>query len=106
MSETLKLASALPGDDTVNGLDAFAGVLAGKPDGTTLTAIVTLDVRDVRYSVKKGIQVPTVEVRRVEAWLTEDTPQPVRDAMVKRAEERLNRAPLPFGVVEGGGVDE
>lgn len=106
MSEILKLASALPGDDTVNGLDVFAGALAAAPDGTTLTAIVTFDVRDVRYSVKKGIQVPTIEVRRVEAWLTEETPQAVRDAMVTRAEQRLNRAPLPFGVVESGGVDE
>lgn len=101
MSEKLKLASALPGDDTVNGLDAFAEALATKPDGTTITAVVTFDVRDVRYAVKTGLEVPTIEVRRAEAWLTEETPQAVRDAMVARGEERLNRTPLPFGVIEG-----
>ncbi|PKQ30903.1 MAG: hypothetical protein CVT62_10545 [Actinobacteria bacterium HGW-Actinobacteria-2] len=106
MSESLKLASALPGDDTVNGLDVFAAELAKNPDGTTITAIVTFDVREVRYSVAKGTEVPTVQVRRAEAWLTEKTPQAVRDAMVARGEERLNRAPLPFGQVEGGGLDE
>ena len=106
MSKVLKLASALPGDDTVNGLDAFAAALADNPDGTTITAVVTFDVRDTRYSVKEGAVVPTIEVRRAEAWLTEDTPKAVRDAMVARGEERLNRTPLPFGVLEGTASDE
>lgn len=106
MSESLKLATALPGDETVNGLDVFAEALAKHPDGTTITAIVTFDVREVKYSVAKGSQVPTVQVRRAEGWLTEDTPAAVREAMVVRGEERLNRAPLPFGQVDGGGLDE
>ena len=106
MSKVLKLASAIPGDDTVNGLDVLADALVKDPDGATVTAIVTFDVRDVRYSVKQGLQVPTIEVRRAEGWLTEDTPQPVRDAMIARGEQRLNRTPLEFGVIEGGGSDE
>lgn len=106
MSEVLKLATALPGDDTVNGLDVFAEALTKNPDGATITAVVTFDVRDTRYSVKKGVIVPTIEVRRAEAWLTEDTPKAVRDAMVARGEERLNRTPLPFGVLEGTASDE
>lgn len=103
MSKSIRLAGALPGDAETNGLDSLATVLAADPEGITVTAVVTFDVRKVEYSVAEGTHVPTVQVRRVEGWLTEDTPQSVREAMVKRAEERLNKAPLPFGVLEGDG---
>lgn len=103
MSNTIRLAGALPGDAETNGLDALAKALVDDPDGTTVTAVVTFDVRKVEYSVAEGAHVPTVQVRRIEAWLTEDTPQPVRDAMIVQAEKRLNRPPLPFGVLEGDG---
>jgi len=103
LSDTLKLSSALPGDSDINGLDRLAQDLCKDPEGATVTAIVTFDVKDVRYVVEKGIHVPTIQVRRAEGWLTEDTPQAVRDAMVAAGEKRLNRAPLPFGVLEGDG---
>lgn len=103
MSKTIRLAGALPGDAETNGLDSLAKLLVEDPEGSTVTAVVTFDVRKVEYSVAEGVHVPTVQVRRVEGWLTEDTPQAVREAMVKRAEERLNKAPLPFGVLEGDG---
>lgn len=103
MSDLLKLAAALPGEPETNGLDQLASTLVDDPEGATVTAIVTFDVRDVRYVVDKGIHVPTIQVRRAEGWLTEDTPTAVRDAMVARGEERLNRTPLPFGVLEGNG---
>lgn len=106
MSALLKLSGALPGITDVNGLDTFAEQLAGDPDGTTLTAIVIFDVKDVRYSVAEGAHIPTVQVRRVEGWLTEDTPQAIRDALVERQEERTGRTPLEFGVVEAGDSDE
>jgi hypothetical protein len=100
VSDTLKLASAMPGDDEINGLDSFAEALVDNPDGTTLTAVIIFDVKDVRYSPKTGAHVPTIQFRRGEAWLTEDTPQPVRDAMLARQEKRTGRTPLDFGVLE------
>ena len=103
MSNTVRLAGALPADAETNGLDDLAKILVDDPDGTTVTAVVTFDVRKVEYSVAQGAHIPTVQVRRIEAWATEDTPQAVREAMVTRAESRLNRAPLPFGVLEGDG---
>ena len=103
MSAAMKLASALPGDAETNGLDYLAEKLADNPDGLTVTAVVTFDVRDVRYVIDKGVHVPTIQVRRAEGWLTEDTPAAVRDAMVTQGEKRLSRTPLPFGVLEGNG---
>lgn len=103
MSDVLRLAGALPGDSETNGLDCLAATLCDDPEGATVTAIVTFDVRDVRFVVEKGIHVPTIQVRRAEGWLTEDTPDTVRDAMVARGEKRLNRTPLPFGVLDGDG---
>ena len=101
MSDLLKLASFLAGDPETNGLDSLAEALVKDPEGTTITAVVTFDVRDVRYVIDKGAHVPTIQVRRAEGWLTEDTPAAVRDAMIARGEARLNRRPLPFGVLEG-----
>ena len=103
MSDLLKLSSALPGDSEINGLDRLADALVEDPEGQTITAIVTFDVKDVRYVVEKGIHVPTIQVRRAEGWLTEDTPTPVRDALIAAGEKRLNKAPLPFGVLEVDG---
>ncbi len=103
MSDVLKLSSALPGETETNGLDRLADALTKDPEGQTITAIITFDVKDVRYVVDKNIHVPTIQVRRAEGWLTEDTPAEVREAMVKAGEARLNRAPLPFGVLEGDG---
>lgn len=103
MSKSLKLAGVLPGIEDVNGLDVYAPDLVANPDGQTITAIMILDVKDVRYSVAEGAHIPTVQARRVEGWLTEDTPQAIRDALVARQEERTNRTPLEFGVVEPSG---
>jgi len=106
MSRLLKLSGALPGITDVNGLETFAQDLVDDPDGTTVTAIVIFDVKDVRYSVAEGAHIPTVQVRRVEGWLTQDTPQEIRDALVARQEKRTGRTPLEFGVVDAGESDE
>ena len=106
MSALLKLSGALPGITDVNGLETFAQDLVDDPDGTTVTAIVIFDVKDVRYSVAEGAHIPTVQVRRAEGWLTQDTPQEIRDALVERQEKRTGRTPLDFGVVEVAKDDE
>lgn len=96
MSAVMKLASALPGVAEINGLDHLAPAAIKDPDGTLICAVVVFDVKDVRYSVKSGERIPTVEVRRAEGWLMDDTPDEVRDALLRRQEERTGRAPLPF----------
>lgn len=101
MSKSIRLAAALPGESETNGLDRLAEALVKDPEGQTITAIVTFDVKDVRFAVKEGIHVPTIQVRRAEGWLTEDTPKEVREALIAAGEARLNKAPLPFGVLEG-----
>lgn len=100
MSANVRLSSALPGIDDVNGLDLFADDLVSSPDAATITAVVIFDVKDVRYSVADGVHIPTVSVRRIEGWLTEDTPEAIRVALVRRQEERTGRTPLEFGVVD------
>jgi len=106
MSASIKLSGALPGIEDVNGLDTFVQNLIDDPDGTTVTAIVILDVKDVRYSVAEGAHIPTVQVRRIEGWLTEDAPLTVREALVHRQEARTGRTPMAFGVVEVAKNDE
>ena len=56
MSKVLKLASALPGDDAINGLDIFAKALADNPEGTTITAIVIFDTPGFHYSAKDDVE--------------------------------------------------
>ncbi|HEY3545059.1 MAG TPA: hypothetical protein VGK17_03080 [Propionicimonas sp.] len=106
MSKVLKLASALPGDDAINGLDIFAKALADNPEGTTITAIVIFDTPGFHYSAKDGSTVPTIAIRRAEGWLTEETPEAIRKALVARQEKRTGRTPLDFGVVEVAKNDE
>lgn len=96
MSDSLKLSTALPGDDEINGLDALAEELTHDPS-RMICAVLILDVKDVRYIRDLEAHVPTLRFRRGEAWLLNDTPEEVRLAMIERAEERMGRTPLPFG---------
>lgn len=102
MSKYLKLSSALPGDAETNGLDQFADALAADPAGATLTAIVIFDAPSGAYNEEVApYRIPKLRIRRAEGWLTDDTPDEVRAALVAAGEARLNKAPLPFGVLEG-----
>ena len=104
MSKYLKLSSALPGDAETNGLDQFAEALAADPRGATVTAIVIFDAPGGTYNEETApYRQPKLRIRRAEGWLTEDTPEEVRAALVAAGEKRLNKAPLPFGVLEGDG---
>ena len=124
MSDSLKLSTALPGDDEINGLDAHADTLVSDPsqmvcavlildvkdvryiidtavladlEAGLVCAVLILDVKDVRYITDSEGHVPTLRFRRGEAWLLADTPEAVRLAMIERAEQRMGRTPLPFG---------
>lgn len=105
MSDLLKLSTALPGDQEINGLDALAGALVEDPS-RMVCAVLILDVKDVRYITDVEAHVPTMRFRRGEAWLVDETPEEVRLAMVQRTEERTGRTPLPFGEVETSKADK
>jgi len=105
MSDALKLSTALPGDQEINGLDALAAALVEDPS-RMVCAVLILDVKDVRYITDVEAHVPTMRFRRGEAWLVDETPEEVRLAMVQRSEERTGRTPLPFGEVETSKADK
>ena len=48
MSDLLKLSTALPGDQEINGLDALAAGLVQEPSGM-ICVVAIFDVKDVRY---------------------------------------------------------
>lgn len=96
MSDSLKLSTALPGDDEINGLDSLAEDLVRNPDGM-ICAVIICDVKDVRYVRDLEAHIPTLRFRRGEAWPLNETPEDVRLAMIERAEQRMGRVPLPFG---------
>ena len=105
MSDLLKLSTALPGDQEINGLDALAAALVEDPS-RMVCAVLILDVKDVRYIPDAEAHIPTLRFRRGEAWAINDTPESVRLAMVQRSEERTGRTPLPFGEVETSKADK
>ena len=105
MSDLLKLSTALPGDQEINGLDALAAGLVQEPSGM-ICVVAIFDVKDVRYIPDAEAHTPTLRFRRGEAWAINDTPEEVRLAMVQRTEERTGRTPLPFGEVETSKVDK
>lgn len=96
MSNALKLSTALPGDDEINGLDVLAEPIVTDPS-QMICVVAVLDVKDVRYITDLEAHVPTLRFRRGEAWPLSETPEAVRVAMIERAEQRLGRTPLPFG---------
>lgn len=98
MSNALKLSTALPGDDEINGLDVLAEPIVTDPS-QMICVVAVLDVKDVRYITDLEAHVPTLRFRRGEAWPLSETPEAVRVAMIERAEQRLGRTPLPFGEV-------
>ena len=98
MSNSLKLSTALPGDDEINGLDVLAEGLTDHPS-RMICAVIVCDVKDVRYVRDLEAHIPTLRFRRGEAWPLSETPEAVRVAMIERAEERLGRTPLPFGEI-------
>lgn len=98
MSNALKLSTALPDDDEINGLDVLAEPIVTDPS-QMICVVAVLDVKDVRYITDMEAHVPTLRFRRGEAWPLSETPEAVRVAMIERAEQRLGRTPLPFGEV-------
>lgn len=105
MSNSLKMSTALPGDEEINGLDVLAEPIIADPS-QMICVVAVLDVKDVRYITDLEAHVPTLRFRRGEAWPLSETPEAVRVAMIERAEQRLGRTPLPFGEVLAKKADD
>jgi hypothetical protein len=102
MSKVLRLSSALPGDERINGLDSLAPELTLD---SVVVAVVTFDVPSI--NVSKDGAVPVLRVRKVEPLGTpSEVPAEVVAATLAAEERRTNSTPLPFGVLnvpdEGG----
>lgn len=97
MSKSLRLSSALPGDERINGLDALAGKLAEDPR-TVICAIVWFDVAKVESYPET---VPTVRIRRVEPLGSPtEVPAEVVEAMQRAEELRTGATPLPMHALD------
>jgi hypothetical protein len=100
VSAKVKLSGALPGDEEINGLDAIAEKLVETPEKLRL-CLMWLDVREIRDVTDTGERVPVLRVRRVEvAGDADDAPQELRDMVLRLAEARTGKTPLPIDRVQ------
>ena len=118
MSNKMKLAGKLPGDEPVNGLDRLAENLCtrwddGDPDNPA--AVLIVGIAKVRsYQVVRdddGVRhVPTMEITRIEALGVLGTDPmdrldlaPVTDQqrLLDVAEDRIGATPLPIDAESG-----
>lgn len=100
MSKIVKLASALPGDEMTNGLDALRDDLLKRPEQVRC-AFVWYDVRDLNHKVATHEDVPTIQIRRFEPVGDQDkVPADIKLAVLQLAEERRGMTPLPFDKLE------
>jgi hypothetical protein len=102
MSAKVKLSSKLPGEEAINGLDGIVKAMLEFPD-RVMVSLVWHDVSDIREKVATGEHIPTVEVRK---WLpigpAKEVPQELVEFALRKDEERLGKAPLPFDSVDPG----
>lgn len=95
MSQTVKLSSKLPGDPEINGLDALHDRLT--MDDTPILCLTWVVPTKVTRDISSEIEVPTVEVRRIEPIAAVDlAPQEVVNLAAELYEKRTGRNPLPI----------
>lgn len=101
MSKKVKLASALPGDEMTNGLDALRDDLVKRP-GQVRCAFIWYDVREQKViTANPDGNVPMIEIRRFEPVGDQDkVPADIKLAILQLAEERRGMTPLPFDKLE------
>lgn len=108
MSAVVKLSSALPGNEEINGLDSHAKKFIETPERLHL-ALVWLDVKEIRDMTDTGERIPVLRVRRAElVGDAHDAPQELRDLALRLYEERTGKTPLPIDSLGGpvaGAVD-
>lgn len=100
MSAVVKLASGMPGDFEMNGVDAMNAELVDDPK-TLRMAVVWFDVKEVKVDTDSGDHVPTIRVRRIEPLGNADAvTTTVKEEVAKAIEARTGRTPVPFDIVE------
>lgn len=100
MSAIVKLASKMPANIDLNGLDAQKQALIDKPEEVRY-AVVAYVVEKITTTPKSGIEVPTVELTRFEPIGTaDDLSDAVSEVLLQKAGERTGADPLPLDSVE------
>lgn len=109
MSKVVTLGSALPGDAEVNGVDATAEDLVKHPK-VLRTAFVQYDVSKITVNADKGVEVPTIRVRRFEPLgKADEVSTAIVEAYFDAVEKRTGRKALPLEfaeVVEQDSLDD
>lgn len=99
MSDLVRLSSAMPADDELNGLDALADQLNDEP-GVLRVALITFDAGKIVYSVDNDVHIPYVRIRAFEPVGTvTDVPASLRKALASAREKRTGKVPLPIEAV-------
>lgn len=100
MSASVKLAGRLPGEEEVNGVDVQQGSLVDDPSRLRF-GIVTYRTLKITTNVELDTEIPTIEIVRFEPVGDSKTvPEAIRAELVKSAQLRLNKTPLPFDEVD------
>lgn len=109
MSAVVKLSSALPGNEEINGLDAHVKKFVETPERLHLV-LAWVDVKEIRDMTDTGTRVPVLRMRRCElVGDAKDAPQELRDLALRLYEERTGKTPLPIDSLGGpttGSVDD
>lgn len=96
MSDPVKLASALPKHEALNGLAEVRRMAVKRPETTRITAVVVLDVSKLERNMDTGEEVPTFRVRRIEPIVDPEYRTQVAGLAVKQHEFRTGSTTLPL----------
>lgn len=105
MSDTVKLSSALPKDDELNGLDDTAEELIA--DRRTIRAgFVLYDTAKVVEKTDDDTTVPYIRFRKfVPLGKASEVPASLQKLILKADQDRTGREPLPFDAVDAHEVE-
>lgn len=105
MSAVVKLSSALPADDELNGLDDTAADLLA--DRRTIRAAVVLyDTAKVVEKTDDDTVVPYVRIRKfTPLGKASEVPAALQKMITKADHDRTGREPLPFDSVEAHEIE-
>lgn len=106
MSAFVKLASKLPGDPEINGVDAIVNELVNEP-AEIRYAVVWFDCAKVTEDTDTGDHIPTIRVRRIEPiGMASHVLPEIADVVADAVQERTGRRAMPFGLVEVSAADD
>jgi hypothetical protein len=95
---TIKLAGALPKENTANGLGPLVADLIADP-ARYQVILAVVDCKSITTNADTGEVVPTARIRRVERVLPGDKPA-ARRLMRRALEDRTGQTTLPLDLEE------